>query len=191
MEQRSSCRPTAGGASGTVGYAGQLEVAVSAISVRRAVATLSAMTALMGGAADVANGGLTSAAPNATNPASRVVPVLGSRNFWPGRDDRGFGTSHPKRFFNGGDPSGLVTHIRWTHWGAPRAHGWGKNAIFKPGGGYYAHPVRIELHAFDLGRCTPGGRRAYVRLKFREPRRPGGPLGKWHFWSGYQGHRIC
>jgi hypothetical protein len=48
----------------------------------------------------------------------------------------GWGTAKPARIFNGGDPSGLVTHIRWASWGGSTANGHGLNWIFKPGGGY-------------------------------------------------------
>jgi hypothetical protein len=59
--------------------------------------------------------------------------ALGSAGFAP--NGAGFGTAHPQEIFNGGDPSGLVTKIRWKHWGAGAAVGSGLNAIFKPGGG--------------------------------------------------------
>jgi hypothetical protein len=42
----------------------------------------------------------------------------------------------PHKLFNGGDPSGLVTHIHWVSWGGKTAIGYGLNPIFKPGGGY-------------------------------------------------------
>lgn len=88
----------------------------------------------------------------------------------------------PAQIFNGGDPSGSVSDIHWRSWGGPTAIGWGRNPIFKPGGGYYAHPVAIKLRAGPLGHC--GKRRAYTRLSFRVPKRPGGPLGPWQLWSG-------
>jgi hypothetical protein len=96
----------------------------------------------------------------------------------------GFGSARPAKIFNGGDPSGLVTHIRWTGWGRSVATGRGLNAIFKPNGGYYAHLVTIVLRASNLGRCTPGGPRAYRRLAVRVPSHPGGRLGPWLLWSG-------
>jgi hypothetical protein len=45
--------------------------------------------------------------------------------------------SPPGRDLQRGDPSGLVTKIRWKHWGTGVAIGRGLNAIFKPGGGCY------------------------------------------------------
>jgi len=101
----------------------------------------------------------------------------------------GWGTAHPATIFNGGDPSGLVTRIRWSHWGSGVATGWGMNAIFKPQGGYYPQLEHIELHASRLGRCSANGPLAYRHLAFRVPDRPGGPLRRWHSRSGQQS--IC
>jgi len=111
--------------------------------------------------------------------------VLGGKEFAP--NGEGWGTERPHQIFNGGDPSGLVTHIRWRSWGGPTAIGWGRNPIFKPHGGYYRRPVRIELRASAVGSCE--GRRAYTRLSFREPSRPGSKLGPWRLWSGAS--RFC
>ena len=106
--------------------------------------------------------------------------VLGAAAFAP--NGSGWGTSEPTEIFNGGDPSGLITDVRWSSWGGSVAVGSGRNPIFKPHGGYYRRPVPIELKASGLGRC--GGQQAYTRLSFREPKRPGGPLGPWISWSG-------
>ncbi len=108
--------------------------------------------------------------------------MLGSRSFEP--NGAGWGKVHPSRIFNGGDPSGLVTHIHWTGWGDSVATGRGLNSIFKPHGGFYPGLVTIELHASDLGHCAAGGPLAYRRLSVRVPSRPGGKLGPWTLWSG-------
>jgi hypothetical protein len=117
-------------------------------------------------------------------PSARATSavVLGSRSF--ALNGAGFGTAHPSRIFNGGDPSGLVSHIHWAHWGASVATGRGLNSIFKPSGGYYSQLVTIELRASRLGHCTAGGPLAYRRLSFRAPSHPGGKLGPWTLWSG-------
>jgi hypothetical protein len=109
--------------------------------------------------------------------------VLGARAF-AGPQGIGWGTARPSEIFNGGDPSGLVTHINWSTWGGAVATGSGKNAIFKPHGGYYKQLVTIQLRASDRGRCTASGPLAYRKLLVRAPTRPGGPLGKWGSWSG-------
>lgn len=100
----------------------------------------------------------------------------------------GWGTYKPREVFNGGDPSGDVSAISWKGWGKPIAYGFGKNPIFKPGGGYYPLPVVIELRVSNLGHCMPGGPLAYRRLATREPSQPGGKLGPWISWGG---RNIC
>ena len=112
--------------------------------------------------------------------SSRVV--LGGKAFAP--MGKGFGTVAPREIFNGGDPSGLVEKIKWSHWGQRTATGWGQTSIFKPHGGYYPQLVRSELRATRLGQCTKNGRRAYTHLEERVPSHPGGALGKWFAWSG-------
>jgi len=101
-----------------------------------------------------------------------------------GPDGKGWGAVRPSEIFNGGDPSGLVTRIHWSSWGAAVAAGTGLNAIFMPHGGYYRQLVTIHLRAYDLGHCTASGPLAYRKLQAREPSRPGGPDGKWFAWSG-------
>jgi hypothetical protein len=117
-----------------------------------------------------------------TAPAASV-PVLGARSL-NAPNGRGWGYAQPSEIFNGGDPSGLVTHIHWSSWGGAVAHGAGQNAIFAPHGGYYGKPVTIQLAASDLGRCTAHGPLAYRKLMAREPSRPGGPVGHWFVWGG-------
>jgi hypothetical protein len=119
--------------------------------------------------------------------ASGSQPVLGGKAFAPMGE--GFGTVAPPTIFNGGDPSGLVSHITWHHWGSRTATGSGKTSIFKPHGGYYPQLVRAQLRASRLGHCGKHGPRAYTHLEAREPSRPGGPLGKWFAWSGARS--IC
>jgi hypothetical protein len=114
--------------------------------------------------------------------AGTGAPALGSKRFAPNGD--GFGTVKPRRVFNGDDASGLVYHIRCDDWGSAVARGRGLHPIFKPGGGYYRKPSHSRLKAYDLGHCGHRHRPAYRRLKFRDQRRPGSPLGKWYLWSG-------
>jgi hypothetical protein len=127
-----------------------------------------------------------SAAPSFGSAGSNVV--LGSAAF-AGPNGEGWGTTKPARIFNGGDPSGLVTHIQWASWGARSAIGYGLNPIFKPRGGYYRKLAHIELRARALGKCSGGGPPAYMQLSFRIPSYPGGPLGGWMLWSGTKS--IC
>jgi hypothetical protein len=115
--------------------------------------------------------------------ASAPTVVLGSKAY-AGHIGAGWGKPHPSKIFNGGDPSGLVTHIHWSGWGGATASGKGLNAIFRPNGGYYGKLVTIDLRAYDKGHCTAHGPLAYRRLSVREPSRPGGPVGPWEAWSG-------
>jgi hypothetical protein len=149
---------------------------------RRLLAAVVTAATTIAGAAGWGGGGTASASA-----AARAV-VLGSKS-WALPDGYGFGTAHPRAIFNGGDPSGLVTHLVWRGWGTGVATASGRNAIFKPGGGYYGKLVTIELRAYDLGRCTAGGPPAYRKLAAREPSRPGGPPGKWFAWAGAR--TIC
>lgn len=112
-------------------------------------------------------------------PAATVV--LGSKDFMPG--GKGWGARQPEEIFNGGDPSGRVTHIHWTNWGQRVALGTGLNAIFKPGGGYYAQLVTVRLRASDIGACARGGLAAYRKLSIQAPERPGGPLRAPAAWA--------
>jgi hypothetical protein len=111
--------------------------------------------------------------------------LLGASAFAPAGD--GFGTAHPHRIFNGGDPSGMVSAIHWTGWGGAVAHGRGLNPIFEPQGGYFPRRARILLRAQGLGTCGAGP--AYTRLYVRLPQWPGGPLGPWWRWGAAK--TIC
>jgi hypothetical protein len=154
------------------------------VSLQKSATALSVAAIVLAGTAAAAAGAAPPAAQSRLAAAARQVPVLGSKAFEPGHNDRGFGHAHPKRIFNGGDPSGLITHIQWTQWGAATAHGWGKTYIFKPQGGYYPRPVRAELRAGRLGHCSSTSPLAYRHLAVREPSKPGGKLGAWFSWSG-------
>jgi hypothetical protein len=114
-------------------------------------------------------------------------PVVLGGTVYPGPNGQGFGAPHPKLIYNGGDASGSIANVHWSAWGGAVAHGRGRHPIFKPGGGYFGHPVVALLKATDLGRCE--GHPAYLRLLIKEPRRPGGTLGPWRSWAGPQ--TIC
>jgi len=118
------------------------------------------------------------------------TPVLGSKHLDnPHSGATGWGTPAPRMIFNGGDPSGRVTSIRWHRWGRRFALGFGRTYVFRPKGGYYGRMVEAELRPSDLGRCSAHGPLAYRHLVAREPSKPGGPLGKWFGWAGWPS--IC
>jgi hypothetical protein len=117
--------------------------------------------------------------PSASCPGRSAV-VLGSE---PPHSISNWGKCKPSWFSNGGDADGTVSTIHWVTWGGPVATGRGVNARLTPVGGYYPLAV-IYLRAFDLGKCSPSGPRAYRHLYVRQPLRPGGPLSRWHEWNG-------
>lgn len=55
-------------------------------------------------------------------PVPAAQPTLGRA--W-GPYQRGYGHAEPAVVFNGGDPTGLVTGIKWSSWGGPTARGVG------------------------------------------------------------------
>ncbi|HEX3900283.1 MAG TPA: hypothetical protein VHW74_14040 [Mycobacteriales bacterium] len=117
------------------------------------------------------------------------VPVLGIPQSF-GAHSQGWGHVRPNHLYNASDGSGDITLITWSSWGSTTAQGIGKNSIFKPAGGYYRQPVRIQLRATDVGPCGATGQPGYHHLYVREPSRPGGPYGKWRVWTSY--HRdLC
>ncbi|HEY7144592.1 MAG TPA: hypothetical protein VH637_10115 [Streptosporangiaceae bacterium] len=108
-----------------------------------------------------------SAAPGPADRRSAPVPVLGQlAGVFAGGS--GFGQVRPAMIFNGGDPTGLVTHIVWRSWGQPRAVGTGFSDYPAPG-----QPVtsgtqqRVTVVAFSLGTCA--GRRMYRAVEWYFP----------------------
>ena len=66
----------------------------------------------------------------------------------------GFGQVRPARIFNGGDPTGLVTHIVWNSWGDPRAVATGESEYVGPSQSVATgteEPATVV--AFNLGTC--------------------------------------
>src|SRR5262249_59557441 len=87
------------------------------------------------------------------------------------------------RIHNCGVRSCKIKGIHWTNWAQSVAPGTGLHPIFKPGGGYYTQPATAHLRASHIGKCSPGGPRAYLKLTVQDPTRPGGPLGPPYAWS--------
>jgi hypothetical protein len=74
----------------------------------------------------------------------------------------------PTTVFNGGDPTGLVSGIRWSSWGGAQAIGTGRSDYVGPHQSVAAgsqEPARIV--AFRLGICR--GRRAYDAVEWYFP----------------------
>jgi hypothetical protein len=66
----------------------------------------------------------------------------------------GFGQVKPTKIFNGGDPTGLVTHVVWTSWGGSRAVATGVSDYVGPGQSVAAGTEEtVTVVAFRLGTC--------------------------------------
>jgi len=98
---------------------------------------------------------------------SHTVPTLG-RFAGVFINGVGFGQVRPKEIFNGGDPTGMVSHITWKSWGGPKAIGTGMalyvgpNQIVADGTNETATVV-----AFNLGLC--GGKLMYRAVEWYFP----------------------
>ena len=80
----------------------------------------------------------------------------------------GYGEVKPRRVFNGGDPTGLVTHIHWKHWGAKQAWGWGTGIFVWPGTSVAEGiRARARIVAFHRGSCH--GAPAYDAVQWFYP----------------------
>jgi hypothetical protein len=91
------------------------------------------------------------------------VPLLGVE--W-GPNQKGYGQPRPTTIFNGGDPTGLVTHIHWLSWGAQTAVGEG-TGWYTPGTVANGHKAAARVVAFSLGTCN--GYRTYTAIEWYFP----------------------
>jgi hypothetical protein len=80
----------------------------------------------------------------------------------------GYGHAEPPSIFNGGDRSGLVTHIEWLTWGGSRAVGLGRGLYIAPDQ-FSSEGTRQSavIVLFKLGYCH--GRRAYDAITWFYP----------------------
>jgi len=105
-------------------------------------------------------------APASTGPAG-AVPTLG-RLTGVFAQGTGFGQVKPAKIFNGGDPTGLVTHVVWTSWGGGRAVATGISDYVGPGQSVAAGTEeRATVVAFDLGSCD--GKLMYQAVEWYFP----------------------
>jgi hypothetical protein len=103
--------------------------------------------------------------PSAT--ATTPAPTLGQLAgvFAPGQ---GFGQVEPAKIFNGGDPTGLVTHITWQSWGSRRAIGSGTAEYVGPNQSVATgKPKPATVVAFHLGTCD--GKLMYQAVEWYFP----------------------
>jgi hypothetical protein len=103
-----------------------------------------------------------------TPPSSpAAVPTLGqlTGDFAHGQ---GFGQVKPAKIFNGGDPTGLVTHVTWSSWGGPRAQATGTSEYVGPNQSVATgRPATATVVAFDLGTCD--GKLMYQAVEWYFP----------------------
>lgn len=106
--------------------------------------------------------------PPASPPTSPAgVPTLGQPAgvFVHGQ---GFGRVKPTKIFNGGDPTGLVTHVTWSSWGGARARATGTSDYVGPNQSVASgRPETATVVAFDLGSC--GGKLMYRAVEWYFP----------------------
>jgi hypothetical protein len=80
----------------------------------------------------------------------------------------GFGQVKPAKIFNGGDPTGLVTHVVWTSWGGSRAVATGVSDYVGPGQSVAAGTEEtVTVVAFHLGTCD--GKTMYQAVEWYFP----------------------
>jgi len=82
-----------------------------------------------------------------------AVPTLG-RPAGVFAHGEGFGRVRPPRIFNGGDPTGLVSHVTWKSWGGATATGTGRSDYVGPSQSVATgteEPVTVV--AFRRGTC--------------------------------------
>jgi hypothetical protein len=81
---------------------------------------------------------------------------------------QGFGQVEPAKIFNGGDPTGLVTHITWQSWGSRRAIGSGTAEYVGPNQSVATgKPKPATVVAFHLGTCD--GKLMYQAVEWYFP----------------------
>ena len=136
-------------------------------------ATASAVGTSVGTAVVIASAGLAAlgcssavSAP-ASSRSRAALPTLG-RLAGVFAHGQGFGQVKPSRVFNGGDPTGLVTHVVWRSWGGAQAVATGISDYVGPGqtvAGGTQEPVTVV--AFKLGTCD--GRLMYQAVEWYFP----------------------
>jgi hypothetical protein len=135
--------------------------------VKRAIATVCAVGYLaLGSAVASAHRPAPALVFHPPSASAATAPTLGPLMT---HNQRGYGHVRPSTIFNGGDPTGLVTHIRWSQWGGRRAIGQGTGDFVWPGqsvgGGSIQTPATIV--AYDRGSCK--GHLAYRKIEWYFP----------------------
>ena len=80
----------------------------------------------------------------------------------------GFGEVKPSRIFNGGDPTGLVTHVVWSSWGGAQAKATGTSEYVGPNQSVAQGSEQpATVVAFNLGACD--GKLMYQAVEWYFP----------------------
>jgi hypothetical protein len=115
----------------------------------------------------VSPGTATVPASASASPSPAGVPTLGqlAGDFAQGQ---GFGQVKPARIFNGGDPTGLVTHVVWSSWGATQSTATGTAEYVGPNQSVaQGTEESATVVAFDLGTCD--GKYMYQAIEWYFP----------------------
>jgi hypothetical protein len=97
-----------------------------------------------------------------------AAPVLGQPVGTFTNNSQGFGEVRPATVFNGGDPTGLVTHITWSSWGDSTATGTGTSDYVGPGQSVATGTQEaVTIAAFHLGTCD--GKLMYQAVEWYFP----------------------
>jgi hypothetical protein len=100
--------------------------------------------------------------------AAAATPSLVLGGPW-GSGQKGYGKARPATIFNGGDPTGLVEHIRWRHWGAATATAGATASFVWPGQSVATGSTRAKAVVVAFGRRRCHGRRVYQHLVWYFP----------------------
>jgi hypothetical protein len=134
-------------------------------SSRAASLAIVLIVGLVGTSCGGGGGGSTSSAPGRHGGEPVRLPTLGRP--W-GSYQEGYGQVRPDGISNGGDPTGIVSAVRWQSWGGSKAIGTGISDYVSGNQTVAAgsqEPVTVV--AFNLGMCE--GKLAYRAIEWYFP----------------------
>ena len=115
------------------------------------------------------NTATTESTPSSTSTsttAGGAVPTLGLTGAWSA--GTGFGMVRPTEVYLGGDPTGLISTVTWSSWGAQQATGTGTGSYLAANEiTAHASSTQMTIVAFDLGTCD--GHAAYKEVEWYAP----------------------
>jgi hypothetical protein len=125
----------------------------SAICAAAAIASAGLAVAGCSAASHAAAATTTSPSVPASASPAGAVPTLGQPAGVFARG-QGFGQVKPSKIFNGGDATGLVTHVAWKSWGGAQAVATGISEYVGPGESNASGTEEAAtVVAFNLGAC--------------------------------------